>query len=355
MKLLKNLFTILLLTFAGNLLAQDIGLGEFKPGEQSYGLNKLKGKADKIYIAGFNVVYQIYNEKQDFKQGGSGLGGTYKGDAKAEVSVGLDGLTNQDVQQITDKLYADYVAALKTKGLTVINAEEAGKTDSYSDYIKMAGGNVSLAQFPGTMTTSPTGYEYFIKKMNKSGKVKAGGFLGQTQTMYAKLSKELDDAIIADVNMYVMFVEDKNAFKGNGANIKITTSLRLAGPEAIVMTDDRKGLKLKGQNTVTSISSALNFYHGKIGAGATTVYTGTLKKGLGIGGVIEDTKIQSFANRRQDFTGVKTIYGTFYNPDDVSSKAARVVAVDAAKYNEGVYMAAHKFMDHHTQKFLNSF
>ncbi|WP_155977920.1 hypothetical protein [Pedobacter glucosidilyticus] len=353
MKQIKKILMICLLISGGSLMAQQIQLGEFKPKDTSFGLGKLKGKAKKVYIAAFNVNYQVYNEKQDFKQGGSTLGGGFKGDALAEISVGLDGLTNQDVQKITDKLYADYVAQLKSKGLTIVTADEAAKTSVYADFEKLKGGEISLAQLPGTLSSAPSGYEYFVKKVDKSGKVKSGGFLGTTATLYPKLSSELDDAIIAEVNMYVLFIESANAFKGNGANIKVQTNLRISGPEAIEMTSDNK-VKFKGQNEYFMASSGVNFYHGKMGMGATTTYSGSLSKSLEINGVIEDTKLQSFANRSYG-TANQTVYGTFFTAQNKSAKNSKVVEVDGAKYYEGVYMAAKKFMDHHTQEFLKGF
>lgn len=99
------------------------------------------------------------------------FGGGYRGDAKAELSVGLIGLTEADVQQITDKLYQDFINQIKAKNLQIISAEEASKADVYKDYVKMQGGKVSLAQLPGTMTSAPTGYEWYVKKVNKEGLV----------------------------------------------------------------------------------------------------------------------------------------------------------------------------------------
>jgi hypothetical protein len=271
----------------------------------------------------------------------------------AEASIGIEGLTEKDVQRITDQLYTDYIAQLKAKGLTILGADDAAKTDTYSDYVRMQGGTVSLAQYPGMLTTAPTGYEYFVKKVDKSGKAKSGGFLNNPAMLYPKLSKDLDDAIIAEVNMYVLFVEDKNAFKGNGANIKIATNLRLAASEGITMTSDAK-IKLKGQNSVTLVASGVNFYNGKMGMGATSVYSGSLAKPIVIEGVIEDTKVQSFANRSYG-NATKTVYGTFYSAQDKSAATSKVIPVDAEIYYTGVYNATKKFMDHHIQQFLSSF
>jgi hypothetical protein len=172
-------------------------LGEFKPADTSYGLNKIaKSKTNRIYIAGFDVNFQVYNEKQDYRQGGAMMGGGMRGDALAEVSVGLEGLDEKTVQEITDKLYKEYIAKLEAKGLNIITADEAAKTDSYDGFMRIKGGAVTMAEIPGVMSCSPTGYEFFVKDVNKDGKSKKGGFLGNQAMMYPKLSKELGDAIV---------------------------------------------------------------------------------------------------------------------------------------------------------------
>lgn len=340
-----------MLIIAFSLSAQAQNLGEFKPKDITYGLGKIKD-ASKIYISNFTVNYQVYNEKQKFRQGGSMFGGGYRGDAKAELSVGLTGLTESDVQKITNQLYEDFVTRIKAKNLQIITADEAGKTDVYEGYTKMQGGKINLAQLPGTMTSSPSGYEWYVKSVNKEGKTKSGGFLGQSSFLYPKLSKALNDAIIADINIYVLFVEDKNAFQGNGASVKIKTNLRIADTEAIIMADNDSFIRLKGQNSVSAINSIVNFAHGKMGAGATSSYSGQLSKPLEIDGVIEDTKVSSFARGGADAIGVSNIYTTYFTPENRTSETNKIIQVDSVKYVEGVYAAAKKFLDHHTDAFL---
>ncbi|RCH55437.1 hypothetical protein DJ568_05960 [Mucilaginibacter hurinus] len=346
----KLLSMALLAVWSVSIQAQT--LGEFKPKDTSYGIGKTKN-ATRLYISNFSVSYQIYNERQKFKQGGYQLGGGQKGDAHAEASIGLAGLTDADIQQVTDKLYQDFVDQIKAAGLTLVSADEAGRIETYQDYVKLQGGTLNYAQFPGTVTTVPTGYEHYVKKVDESGKTKSGGFLGNAGMLYPKLSKQLDNAIIADVNIYVMFVEDKNTFQGDGAKVKITTNLRIADQEAIMMSDHKSAIRFKGQNSVTAISSAVTFAHGKMGMGATSMYTGILGKPLTIGGVIEDTKVTSFARGKTDMVGVKTVYGKYFNTEDRSNEATKVVEVDGKKYADGVYAAAKKFIDFHTAEFLN--
>jgi len=326
---------------------------EFKPKDTSYGLDKLRrSKPTKIYISGFEVNFQVYNEKQDYRQGGSMLGGGMRGDALTEISVGLDGLDEATVQGITDQLYQEYINKIKAKGLTIITPDEAGKTDTYNGYERVSGGKITRAEIPGVLTSSPTGFEFFVKGFDKDGKSKKGGFLGNETSLFPKLSKELGDAIIGNVDITILFIQDQEAFKGNGAKIKVKTNLRLISTEGITSTKDAK-IKFKGQNEVTMVTSTVAFYHGKVGAGATSVYTGTLGKPLLIPGVIEDEKITSYA-RGGATQGTATIYGTFYSVENESTKNAKVIAVDPEKYRSSVYDAASKFLSFHTDEFLNS-
>ena len=324
-------FATVMLTFvAASVLAQS--LGEFKPSDTSYGLNKIgKSKTKSIYIAGFDVNFQVYNEKQDYKQGGAQFGGGMRGEALAEVSVGLEGLDEKTVQEITDKLYKEYIEKLQASGLTIIGADEASKTDSYDGFMRVKGGTVTMAEIPGVMSCSPTGYEYFIKDVNKDGKAKKGGFLGNQASMYPKLSKELGDAVIGTVDLTVLFISEQEGFKGNGAKVKVKTSLRLIGREAVTMTSDAK-VKMKGQNEIQTVVSDVGFYHGKVGAGATSVYQGTLSRPLAILDVIDDEKISSFA-RGGVHLGLQQFMEV--NACGMIRLKMRRFNVDPGKYQEG--------------------
>jgi hypothetical protein len=328
-------------------------LGEFEPKKDAYGMNKLdKDNSKRIYIAGFNVHYQVYNEKQKFKQGGYVMGGGQKGDAMAEVSVGLQGLDEKTLQDITNKLYQDFVGKLKAKGMTIITADEAAKTETYDDFERIQGGKLNTAEIPGTVSTAPAGYEYFVKGIGKNGKTKKAGFLGNEQSIYPKLSKELNDAIISKVDIAVLFVRDGEAFQGSGAKLKVKTDLRIVSRDAITMTSDAV-IKMKGQNSVTPVASTVAFYHGKMGMGSTTSYVGALKKDLEINGVVDESKVTSFAKGSTDMTGSSNVYATFYSVTDGSSTNSKVISVDATKYGKGVYDGAAKFLNHHTDAFLS--
>lgn len=339
----------LVLIIACTLSATSQILGEFKPKDQSYGLKKIKDK--RVYIASFTVNYQVYNEKQEFKQGGRMLGGARKGDAESSLSVGLEGLTETSLQTVTNRLYQNFTDMLKSNGVTIISAEDAGKTETYSGFTKVTGGTINRAQFPGTLASTPAGMEYYVKKVEASGKEKSGGFMNQATFVHAKLSKDLDDAIIADVDLFVLFIEDKGSWDVAGANIKVKTNMRLAGQEAIEMSKTT-GFRMKGQNTYTGVNSQVAFYSGKMGAGIISSYVGTLGKSMEIKDVIEDKKIQAFAKSHVDHVGVETAYGKYYNPYNTTSTSTNIIPVDEKKYIDGAYMAGKKFIEYHTELFL---
>lgn len=349
---MKSKFYTLLVCLLAALSLQAQTLGEFKPKDASYGLGKLKSSNKKIYIADFVVNYQIYNEKEKFKQGGYQLGGSMKGDAHTSLSVGLDGLDEKTVQEITDKLYKEFVDKLKAKGATIVSADEAARIEANEEYERVKGGKISFAELPGVLSTTPTGFEYFVKGFTKSGKAKKGGFLGVATSRYPRISKELGDAIVANVVMNVMFVRDQNAFQGNGAKLKVKTDLRLSAQDAIVSASTAK-IKMKGQNNVIGINSVVEFYHGKMGAGSTTMYQGSLKDDLMINGVVDGATVTSYAAGKVD-GGTKTMYGTYFNPQNVTSSNTKVVTADPVKYSQGVYAATSKFLNYHTDEFLKS-
>lgn len=346
---MKILLTLALAVFCAS-ISYTQTIGEFKPKDDAFGLNKVKTK--KVYIASFTVNYQIYNSKDEFKQGGRMLGGGRSGDSKASLSVGLENLTEQGLQAVTDKLFQDFISQLKGAGLEIISADEAGKAPTYEGFTKMTGGKMNEAQFPGTLASTPSGFDYYVKAVEKSGKEKSGGFMNQASFVHTKLSKDLDDAIISDVDLFVLFLQDRESLDLAGANIKVKTNMRLAGPEAIEMASTAK-FKLKGQNTYTGVNSQVAFYSGKIGAGAVSSYVGSLKKSMEIDGVIEDKKIQAFARTDRDHVGVSTLYATWYNPGNITSKNTTIIPVDQTKYTEGAYIAGKKFIDFHAGEFLS--
>lgn len=298
-------------------------LGDFKPGKAGpKSLERPKFDNKNVYIADFAVHYQVYSEKSASKKGGSGIYGKVMGGAKASLAVGLD-ISQETLQNITDKAYADFVADLKAQGFNVMNAEEAKNTDFYKGY--KYGTNLDITPsntMEGGVTVHPQNVGFFYNEKGSS-------------TNTTKLSKELNDAAVVRIDLHVVFVETRGSNKsGIGANVVAKTNL--------VLSD---------KNTIAHFIVGRN----KIGGSPLGEYQGVLKKDLDIDGVIKEEKITNYVASDYDNWGTSTAFGTVYSAKNKATSKAAIVPADANKYEKGVEQALHTFLSHHVNEFKNKF
>jgi uncharacterized protein YxeA len=335
--------------------AQEIG--DFNPKEDTSGLGKLKSKSKRIYISDFSVNYQLYNEKEKTKKGGALFRDKgVRGDATAELIVGLGNLSENDFQTITNNLYQDFVTDLKEKGYEIISADVAGKTQTYNGYTKASGPFVITSDKPGLISVTPAGFDFYSKERSKAGKFLGDKFAALDKTPQ-NLSKDLDDAIVVVVDLYVFFMKDVYAFQGNAANIKIKTQLSLVANEAISAKSDDKSLFFKKQVEYVTGANTISFVCGKysIGGSPESVYTGLLKKDLVINDVIEEKKMQSFAKGAVDVVGNDNYFVKFYSAENKSSTKTSLIEVDVENYKKGVLKAGKTFLNYHLTEFDKEF
>ncbi len=332
-------------------------LGEFKPKDDTFGLGKLKSKPKKIYISNFSINYQLFNEKEKTKKGGALFRDKgVRGDATAELMVGLGSLTENDFQTITNTLYQDFVIQLKAKGFEIISADVAGKTETYDGFTKASGPFVITSDKPGIITAVPEGFDFYYLDRSKAGKAIAAKFATLDKTPQ-NLSKDLDDAVVVSVDLYVFFMKDVYAFQGSAANIKIKTQLSLVSNETISAKSDDKSIAFRKQVEYVTGANTINFVCGKykIGGSAESVYTGGLKKDFTIENVIDEKVIQSYSKGAVDFVGTDTYFGKYYEAENKSSSKTTIIPVDTKKYNEGVIKAGKAFLDFHLNEFESNF
>ena len=156
---MKKIFvSFLMLTAAFLMNAQDVGKMDIK--ESAAGQKKMVKAAKKIYISEFSVNYQMAYSQTSIARGGREFGGGYRGDAKASLSVAIPGVSPEELQQITDDVYQQYIQKLEGQGFEIVGADEAGATDIFDGWERLEGGTISQAQFPGYLATTPKGIEY---------------------------------------------------------------------------------------------------------------------------------------------------------------------------------------------------
>lgn len=297
-------------------------LGDFKPGRFGYAsLEKPKFDNKNLYIADFAVHYQVYSEKSATKKGGQGIFGAVMGAAKASLAVGLD-ISEETLQNITNDAYTQFVADLKSKGFNVMKPEEAKNTEFFSGYKYSTNLNMTPSKVDGAVTVHPQNVGFFYKEK------------GSTENT-TKLSKELDDAVVVRVELYVEFVNTSASNKsGIGASVVAKTNL--------VLSED---------NTIVDFVVGRN----KIGGSPLGQHPGILKRDLDIDGVIKEEKISNYVDSDYDNWGTKTAFGTLYSAKNKAAAKAAIVPVDAKKYEKGVEMAIDVFLKHHLDEFYNKY
>ncbi|MCI2229719.1 hypothetical protein MC378_11125 [Polaribacter sp. MSW13] len=360
---MKNLFNFILLLFFVQTINSQ-GIGELKIKSQKYGMNRMKKAPKKVYINSFNVNFEIYKEAIDFKAGGNGgrIGGNTS-NATAKAAVGLGGIDANKMQAKTNKVYQNFINRLQSEGYEIIASDVAEKTTVFKDW-KKSTGPLLVENLNGIITCVPENFTSFYKRKTSKGEIKKG-FLGGIG-LQPKLSKALDNAIIADVNLYVIFSESGNDWmKGRAAKVKIKTNLRLVNNHVISIPQKFKkkkttigklfgSVKIKGASDTYPIISSVQFTQGKAGLGALAQFTGNLRKDLEINGVLKKQKIVAY---QKQGSFVPTSFTTFSNYLDAKadrfSNTTKWIDVDGDKYAQGFYNVCNTFLEKQLDEFFN--
>lgn len=323
--------------------AQQVGKLEVK--ETGFGQKKFSKAPKRIYIAEFNINYQMAYSQTSIARGGREIGGGYRGDAKASLSVAIPGVDAAEMQKLTDQVYQMYVDELKKSGFEIITADEASGTELFSDWERMEGGEIRQGQFPGYLATAPTGYNYYVRKITKKGRTKNGVF------EYAqKLSNQLDGAIVAKVNLAVPFIEEaegglsKSLRKtvGGVAKVVVRPNLRLAVNQSVQIS------KMGSASVVTNSS-----YMYKESLKNQAQLTVNLKKDVAIEGVFEKKKYKASESADSDIWGTQAGHLRVFHFSDKEIEKTQPVPCEPQMYIDGVREVVNQYVQSSLKSFLD--
>lgn len=230
---MKKLFIAsMMLMLSQFIIAQTIGEVDLKE-INNYGLRKLKDAPKKVFISQFRINFQTMyldtEKKSGGFRGGSDYTRSYKSAVFATVALGLKGLQEKDLIDITDELYKNLVDQLKAEGFEIITAEQALVSDELKDWVKRTGGILNQAQYDGYVSVSPTGFDYLVKGVNDDGKEKNSFF-----NKAPKISQQLGGAMVLIVNLAVPFANEAESGGskllgrlGGGAKVVAETNLAI--------------------------------------------------------------------------------------------------------------------------------
>ncbi|HLW29737.1 MAG TPA: hypothetical protein VKX29_02695 [Brumimicrobium sp.] len=319
-------------------------LGEFKPKETSYKPKKINEGSKKIYISSFNINFEIYKEAVDTKKAG-GFGNTIKNAAKAKAAIGLATLDKDALQNKADQLYAEFVSEVKSKGYSIITAEEAGKTETYKGWKNANGPAIFETDMTGILSVIPTNHSFYYKDRTALSNT-IDGFDKTPQN----LSKDLDDALIADISLIYVFSEVGSDWNvGNQAKVKLLVNYRLANNFTVSDEKTSSGFSSMVDKSKQSVALAsyVNFTRGKlkIGGSPEAMFSGGMKSDLEIDGVLKKEKVVAFSTQTQatatSLNPVVMIRGDNY------SENTKWLEPDGTKYADGMYLAGNKLIKHY--------
>jgi hypothetical protein len=303
---------------------------------KSYGEKKLKDAPKKIYLNQFNVNYQVLAASSEASAGGR---------TRAEMAVGLVGIELEDMQEITDNAYKMVVDKLQSAGIEILKAEVAGKTDFYSDWIKVTGGTPSQAQLLGYISTTPTGYDFFVKKITASGKTK-GTFLDTTP----KLSKELGDIPVFEANVSFQFVTIE------GSSSLITDATKMKGvvnyqmPEAAIAKSAEGIFGAKVETS--SVNERIVWKGGAAGMGALTILSYFPKGKIEIPGVVEEKKFKEYVTPNVNY---QTSYSGIVFQTNKELEVSHQVKADRAAFKAKTQQALNEYLSLMVDNFIANF
>jgi hypothetical protein len=303
-------------------VGQEVGQLDFKA--EGFTQKKFTHAPKQIYIQHFIVNYQTVMVSYAKAKAGSSYGG-----AEAGLALGLDGVTNEQLQKMTDKYYSEFVSTLETAGFKILTVDEVQQNEHFAGWERVKGGTpVQDGSVTGYLTTLPSDF------IQLDGGAGAFNLAGQPE------SNQLNGVIVARIYLTIPFAESQSIDGGPvGGVAKITAKadLRISPSESIPLKGDFK----KPINLTTNVTFAY-----KESLKWQALFTGKLKKPLEIEGVLdEDTKYKatSVANSGSGFSSK---YAIAY------SENVALVECDPIKYEKGVNEAVKTYLDNSLNSFI---
>jgi hypothetical protein len=207
------------------------------------------------------ITINVFGSAEASTTGGESFGRVHSSTNTA-MGVALYGVDSEDFLEITNQAYAYFKSDLESKGFEIVSPDLAAKTSLYGDWLRKSGGELSSAEATGFVRVTPAGFDYFVPGEKQSGKEKTSFF-----DRSPALSKELDDAIIADVSFTFDFI-DMKVFRSELLNVS-----KVSG---------KVNLKVDRTPGPSMDMSKVNFSYGKTFTAATAAIQNELKKSIPI-------------------------------------------------------------------------
>lgn len=320
MKKLTMIFSLLFMV--GYLGAQT--LGDYKVKDEGRANKRLRKKEKRVYISDFQVNYQLGLALQDEQEGGRMLGGGVKGNTSATLVVGLAGIDEQDLQTLTNQLYEEYVADLKSQGFEIVKPEEFFEQKAVQKKrekrweMKTFNEGPTAGDYFGSVVTRPQGFKTVVPKVE----VDPSNPVQNMKTMYiAQTEMKVEQSADFIMNKVMVVVQ---AFENSqGAASKIISKMSKTAT-----------VKAETNFRVSGQWSKNNF----------NMYSIFSVDDIPIDGVIEKQKFNVQTSPDRDSFGSEMGAFRVFKADNRSYQNIKTVTCDPAKYLKGAEMGATAFL-----------
>ncbi|MEE1963661.1 hypothetical protein V1387_13275 [Allomuricauda taeanensis] len=307
--------------------AQTVGEVKIKtlgPANLSY-----RKSPKKVMISDFQVNYQTALNLEDSKKGGKLWRGGLKGDAKASLTLVLDGLNPDDLQKLTDQLYQDYVEDLKSKGFEIAPIEELWNNKAYEKnrekrWELTAGQGPEKGKEFGIILTRPTTQKFVVpfRTMGKDA-IPLAGFADYAGNTESRVVNQKTDFIFNKVVLVV------NVFEDSQSEVSRTLN-RHAG-----------NARVKAETTfVISEESSIMFDMGHF----------VPRGGVEVTGVMERQKFDVAQTPDRDKLGTDWGVLRVWSVDHQEKSNFSIVKCDPEKYLQGAKKGLNAYLDAVVQK-----
>ncbi|MBV6647423.1 MAG: hypothetical protein KI790_18335 [Cyclobacteriaceae bacterium] len=298
---------------------------------------KFENAPRKIFIKTFKVYYQMIAEAEKTVYGGRQFGGgSYTGNATARLAVGVEGVSPEDLQQLTDELYNGYVRDLQGLGLEILTAKDINEVSYFEGWDMLEGPRINQEQIKGSLMVIPDGFSYKVKRVTGKGKEKTGGFMSGvtgingaqavdfSSSAYGplpKVSDELDDIIVAEVvlNVPSIYLDPKSRL--GTAKIKGGPYLRLGQAKATYLSGKLKKPGVASPNTMIETM---------------------LSDPIQIDGVFESEQFKAVATKSRTMV---PDYAAFFTVENKTVELSNTISCDAEVYKAEVKRTLQAFID----------
>lgn len=336
---MKNRISLFLLLAAFCTAGHAQSISELKVASTENGKGKLKKAPKKIYIADFKVYYQVLYVAQEKKKARV-YSDMIQSATNARLSMGLQGVSEEDLIGNTDHLYQSVVKKLTAAGYEMVSADQMAGIKEFKGWERKKGGGLSNAQFEGFLMSTPSGFDYFVKGTTDEGRERST-FTDNS----AKISYQGDNVSVLKIHLIVPMAEDGEsnasaAFDLGGAKVVGETALKLS----------KRPIFGKGSS---STGTWCSFVNSEAMGLPTSMCQYSLKDDVDIDGVLEKKKVKVVATANISW-GVSAGLFKYFEVENSFMEKVEPVPVEPEKYNKGVRMACEAFINYGIDDFLKN-